>query len=263
MTRKRVSRLLTVILALPILAALSDARSGIVAGPENAKPPGPSHVSRASQRSERPRVAPLRNLTLVKEELIAYHDCHCDCGCYEQDLERTGGAALAFLRRYVEAHPRTLSAPDPQLKPALVLDVDETALSNWENIRRTDFAFSRVEYLGWEREMRATPIRPTLELFQFAKGQGLATIFITGRTESEREWTTKDLESAGYQGWTLLVMRQADSPKPAGEFKSAERKKLRAQGYLIVENVGDQASDLAGDPALRSFKLPNPFYLVR
>ena len=111
--------------------------------------------------------------------------------------------------------------------------------------------------------MRATPIRPTLELFQFAKRQGLATIFITGRAESEREWTAKDLESAGYRGWTLLVMRQTDSPKPAAEFKSAERKKLRAQGYLIVENVGDQASDLAGDPALRSFKLPNPFYLVR
>ena len=215
------------------------------------------------QKTERPRIADLRNLTLVKEELIAYHDCHCECGCYEQDLERAGGAALAFLRRYVAAHPRDLSAPDPRQKPALVLDVDETALSNWEYIRRTDFAFSRVDYLGWEREMRATPIRPTLELFQFAKRQGLATIFITGRAESEREWTAKDLEGAGYRGWTLLVMRQADSPKLAAEFKSAEQKKLRAQGYLIVENVGDQASDLAGDPALRSFKLPNPFYLVR
>ena len=261
--RKRVSRLLTVILALPILAAFCDARSGYIARPENAKPPRPSQASRVGQKTERPRIADLRNLTLVKEELIAYHDCHCECGCYEQDLKRAGGAALAFLRRYVAAHPRDLSAPDPRQKPALVLDVDETALSNWEYIRRTDFAFSRVEYLAWEREMRATAIRPTFELFQFAKGQGLATIFITGRTESEREWTAKDLESAGYLGWTLLVMRQADSPKLAAEFKSAEQKKLRAQGYLIVENVGDQASDLAGDPALRSFKLPNPFYLVR
>jgi len=263
MMRKRVSRLLTVILALPMLEALSDARSGNLARPENAKPPRTRQVSRAGQKSERPRGTPLRNLTLVKEELIAYHDCQCDCGCYERDLVRTGGAALAFLRRYMEAHRRALSGPDPQPRPALVLDIDETALSNWEYIRRTDFAFSRVDYLGWEREMRATPIRPTLELFQFAKRQGLATIFITGRAESEREWTAKDLEGAGYRGWTLLVMRQADSPQPAAEFKSAERKKLRAQGYLIVENVGDQASDIAGDAAIRSFKLPNPFYLVR
>ena len=93
--RKRVSRLLTVILALPILAAFCDARSGYIARPENAKPPRPSQASRVGQKTGRPRVADLRNLTLVKEELTAYHDCHCECGCYEQDLERVpelGGA---------------------------------------------------------------------------------------------------------------------------------------------------------------------------
>jgi putative acid phosphatase of HAD superfamily subfamily IIIB len=263
MTRMRMDRRLSVALVLLILAAWSGASSNDWAGQENSKPPAARQAPHAGRKAKPSRTAGLRNLTLVKEELIAYHDCHCDCGCYQRDLERVGGAALAFLHSYVEAHRKALSAPDPLPRPALVLDLDETALSNWENIRRTDFGFSHDEYLAWEKEAKATAIPPVLELFQFAKGHGVATIFITGRSESERAWTAKDLESAGYQGWTVLVMRQADSPKLAAQFKSAERKKLRAQGYLIVENVGDQESDLAGDPALATFKLPNPFYLVR
>jgi putative acid phosphatase of HAD superfamily subfamily IIIB len=225
---------------------------------------GQPEMSGPTTKSERThRSAALPNLTLVKEELIAYHDCHCDCGCYEDDLERAGRGALDYLRRYANSHSHAGAGSPPALRPALVLDIDETALSNWENIRRTDFGFSHDEYLGWEKEAKATPIRPVLELFQFAEAHGIATFFITGRPEAERDWTVRDLESAGYKGWTRLLMRQQDSPKLASEFKSAERKKLKASGYTIVENVGDQESDLAGEPVLRSFKLPNPFYLVR
>ena len=32
------------------------------------------------------------------------------------------------------------------------------------------------------------------------------------------------------------------------------------QGFLIIANLGDQASDLAGGYAERAYKIPNPFY---
>lgn len=202
----------------------------------------------------------LPNLDLVKEELIKYHDCTCDCGCYADDLARVGNQALAYLKSYVQAHKGLKSSPGRM--PAIVLDIDETALSNWENEKKTGFAYSFQQFKQWEQEMKAPAIQPTLNLFRFARNNGLATLFITGRAEEEREITAKDLESAGYKDWTALIMRQPGPHRTAAEFKSGERKRLREAGYLIVLNIGDQESDLAGEPALKSFKLPNPFYYL-
>jgi predicted secreted acid phosphatase len=47
------------------------------------------------------------------------------------------------------------------------------------------------------------------------------------------------------------------------EYKSLERKKIVEKGYTIVMSVGDQWSDLSGEPhAQVSVKLPNPFYFL-
>ena len=50
----------------------------------------------------------------------------------------------------------------------------------------------------------------------------------------------------------------------AQDYKTAARKKLMAEDkYTIVANIGDQLSDLAGDAAECTFKLPNPFYFIK
>ena len=52
--------------------------------------------------------------------------------------------------------------------------------------------------------------------------------------------------------------------KTAEEYKSSVRAEIVAQGYKIVLNVGDQWSDLKGEPeAEYSVKYPNPFYFIR
>ncbi len=208
-----------------------------------------------------PTVQGLPNLTIVKEKLIAYHDCKCDCGCYTEDLARVGSQALAYLKRFLAESPRRGGQSQPPRKPAIVIDIDETAISNWENLRKMDFGYSHDEFTRWEGEAKAPAIQPTLTLYQFAHDHQVSTFFITGRSEAEREFTIKDLENAGYKDWTGLIMRRP-GPRLAAEFKSAERKKLHEAGYLIVINIGDQASDLAGEPALKSFKIPNPFYYI-
>jgi hypothetical protein len=69
-----------------------------------------------------------------------------------------------------------------------MLDIDETALSNWPVIRGDDFAFikkgdcgdlSREKFCGWVSWDK--PIDPTLELFHAAKVKGATVFFITGR----------------------------------------------------------------------------------
>jgi acid phosphatase len=51
-------------------------------------------------------------------------------------------------------------------------------------------------------------------------------------------------------------------PTSAADFKAPERAKIEARGYHIIENVGDQPSDLAGGHADRAFLLPDPFYRI-
>jgi len=197
----------------------------------------------------------LPNLDFVEQKLIAYHDCVGNGGCYERDLEKIGGDALDFLGRYLGAHPNEKNL-------AIVIDIDETALSNWENMKKMQFAYDHDETLQWESQAKAPAIKPVLVLFNYARERQVATIFLTGRSYSERDMTVKDLEAAGYEDWTKLVLRNGLSSALADDYKASERKRLEQDGYKIIVNIGDQCSDLAGGYALKAFKLPNPFYYI-
>jgi hypothetical protein len=48
----------------------------------------------------------------------------------------------------------------------------------------------------------------------------------------------------------------------AADFKAPVRAEIEQQGYTIVENMGDQPSDLLGRHAEKKFLLPDPFYRV-
>jgi len=55
----------------------------------------------------------------------------------------------------------------------------------------------------------------------------------------------------------------ADTQRSVEKYKTEERRKLEQAGYTIIANVGDQQSDLYGGSAECTFKVPNPFYLIR
>jgi predicted secreted acid phosphatase len=82
------------------------------------------------------------NLDTLKAELKQYHDCTCTCGCYAHDLDRQADAAIAFLRRRA-AHKRAGE------KLALVLDIDETTLSNYPQLLKEDFAYNKDAFDAW------------------------------------------------------------------------------------------------------------------
>ena len=106
-------------------------------------------------------------------------------------------------------------------------------------------------------------IAPALALFNAAKAKGVAIFFITGRYENARAATEANLRTAGYDGWNELIMRPDGLRTPsAADYKAPQRGKIQSQGFTIIANIGDQLSDLAGGFADRTFKVPNPFYLV-
>src|SRR5580658_3148665 len=193
---------------------------------------------------------PTPNLGKLKTRLIAYHNCTGNHGCYTADLDRQSDLAIAILRRRAGR-----AKPDEKL--ALVLDIDETALSNWDEELQDDFGYIAKDWNAWVDKKQATAIAGTLRLYKEAIAHGVSVFFISGRDESQRDSTTDNLKSAGYDRWTSLRLR-GPHPKQQSttEFKSGERRKIVDAGYRIILNLGDQLSDLNGNPqAERSVKL--------
>jgi len=204
------------------------------------------------------------NLGEIKLQLLDYL-CF---GAYDRDIEKV----LADARAHVEERA------DKVEKPALVLDIDETSLSNRPFFLANDFGTimqgackldagksvpdEPCGFNAWLAEHEAKAIDPTLKLFNLAKSKNVAVFFITGRRDNERAPTIANLKKVGYEGWSDLMMRAPDDQTPVGIFKRSERAKIAARGFTIIANVGDQQSDLDGGYAERTFRVPNPFYFL-
>lgn len=197
------------------------------------------------------------NLDTVKQQLKQYQACK-ESNCYMPQLERQADLAISFLKESV-------ASAKPGEKLAIVLDIDETALSNWAVETHDDFGYIPNDS-NWCVSLRCSKaIAATLRIFHEAEKDRVAVFFITGRPESQREDTAVNLKAEGYDHWEELYLRPEDHPKAqtVTEYKSGDRGKIVANGFRIVLNVGDQLSDLAGNPqADHSVKLPNPFYFI-
>ncbi|HTW61614.1 MAG TPA: HAD family acid phosphatase [Terracidiphilus sp.] len=196
------------------------------------------------------------NFDALVSELKQYHDCTCQCGCYAHDLDTQADRAIAFLRR--RAAQRTRNE-----KLAVVLDIDETSLSNYTEMLREGYVFNKQAFDAWADTAAAPAIPGTLRLDKEAARLGVPVFFITGRPDSERDATERNLRAQGFI-WQQLTLRPASTKgETVIQFKSGARAQIAAQGYKIVLNVGDQWSDLKGAPEAEfSVKYPNPYYLI-
>jgi predicted secreted acid phosphatase len=195
------------------------------------------------------------NLSTLKQALIAYHNS----GCYFYDISSVTQHALYYLKFRINQNNR---AKQPK-KLAIVMDIDETALSNYDDMQRMDFGGTKADIKALEKDAHDPAIPFTKTIYQYALAHQVAVFFITGRTEALRKPTTANLKTDGYKQWAGLYMRPINDKRPSViGFKTAMRQKIINMGYDIVLNIGDQKSDLRGGFADMSFKLPNPYYLV-
>jgi len=200
------------------------------------------------------------NLGDLEAQLTAYHDF----GGYERDLR----AVIDESEQYVKQRANSAH------RPAIVLDIDETALSNWERIVANHFAYfpdgpcdhlpqGPCGELAWERAARDSAVAPTLELFNVARALNVTIFFVTGRDEAIRQATEVNLKRVGFTNWQQVIMRPTGkSTGSAADYKTPARKSIEDAGYTIIANIGDQPSDLVGGHAERAFLLPDPFYRI-
>jgi predicted secreted acid phosphatase len=139
-----------------------------------------------------------------------------------------------------------------------VLDIDETALSNWEVLKRDDFGRpilgpcdlaidAPCGWAAWDQLGRDPAIAPTLQVFQRARALNVAVFLITGRPENQRAATERNLVAVGYDGYAKLYMVPDDARfASAVDFKAPIRAEIERVGYTIIANIGDQPSDLLG-----------------
>jgi hypothetical protein len=199
------------------------------------------------------------NIGDLKAEARAYYDS----GAYLTDLQQAAWPAIPWID---EEAPRVI-------RPAVVFDIDETSLSNYEALSADDFGRiiggpcelpqGPCGLQDWDQLAESTVIPPTMDVFTTAKDRGVAVFFITGRPESQRAATERNLADVGYTGYTRLIMEPAGAHyASAADFKAPQRQAIENDGYTIVANLGDQPSDLEGGFAERTFLLPNPFYRI-
>lgn len=196
------------------------------------------------------------NLGQLKTELRHYHDS----GRYEREIQTVVNRASHYVARRVQ---HNLHQTKPQ-KLAMVLDIDETSLSNYNRMIHKDFSGDRDSIHRHILAAHDPAILPVLNLYQTAVKQGVHVFFVTGRQISEcGQATQRNLRKAGFHDWSGLYCRpESDSHQSVSQFKTSVRKHLTGQGYKIIVNIGDQQSDLRGGYAEKGFKLPNPFYYL-
>lgn len=195
------------------------------------------------------------NLSLVRKDVVNYHDS----GLYYKDLENKIKQAQQYIVEQARLHKNNKSSN----KLALVLDIDETSLSNYDKMVTRDFVGTKEEIHQEIMAANAKVIKPMLALYNTALKQGIKVFFVTGRHESERNATQINLTKAGYKQWAGLYLRPKNyTHSSIIPFKAKAREDITKQGYTIIATIGDQYSDIRGGYAKKGFKLPNPFYYL-
>ena len=190
----------------------------------------------------------LQNLSQLKSAIADYYTS----GSYATEVSAIEADAQKFLDERIAAGVK---------KPALVLDIDDTSLLTFGYERQHDFGFDDASWNA--AAAKGFPaIEATLALVKHAKAENVTIIFVTGRRAPQTELTRANLLAAGYPVDALSMRPVDDRAASVVPYKSGERAKYEAQGFDVVETIGDQWSDLAGGHAERAYKLPNPMYFL-
>jgi predicted secreted acid phosphatase len=225
------------------------------------------------------------NLTNVVSEIKAYYGDTVDASGEHQasatsnyahqvaGVEAKAEAALAHAARDSSPAAHGNHAGHGK-KPAIVLDVDDTSLLTYNYELEVGFDYTPASNQAYLDTKNMPPVFGMDTLANWASAHGITVFWITGRAESQRADTARNLTAVGYRPTpdpAHLYLKNTATPPPylacgatctTIEYKSGTRAHIESLGYDIVGNFGDQYSDLSGGYADKSFKLPNPMYYL-
>ena len=170
------------------------------------------------------------------------------------------------------------------LKPAVVLDIDETVLDNspyQARLVRDGGEYSDPAWDAWVEERKATAVPGVVAFARAAEARGITLVYISNRAVHLKDATLDNLRAAGLPVADDSVFLGLGTVVPGCEQEGSEkdcRRRLAGQRYRVLMQFGDQLGDFvridANTPAGRQrlleqygdwfgrrwWILPNPTY---
>ncbi|MET0330484.1 MAG: HAD family acid phosphatase [Dyella sp.] len=176
-------------------------------------------------------------------------------------------------------------APVAGLKPAVVLDIDETVLDNAPYQARLiarGGEYDEADWAAWCRQAAARALPGAVAFTQFAARHGVAVIYISNRASALDQVTLENLRKVGLPVAGPNALLGLGSPiagctQGGGSDKSCRRQWV-SRTYRVLMQFGDQLADFVAVPSNtdagreqaiapyrewigeRWFVLPNPTY---
>lgn len=209
---------------------------------------------------------------------------------YKAAAEQTYRAAADRLDAALkEAHwdalvPEERGNDAKGLKPAVVLDLDETVLDNspyQARLVRDGKEYDEMTWDQWVAEKKAKPVPGVVDFAKAATEKGVTLVYISNRAVHLKDATLANLRAVGLPVADDSVFLGLGTVVPGCEQAGSEkncRRRLAGQQYRVLMQFGDQLGDFVevtantpqGRAALleqyhdwfgeRWWMLPNPTY---
>lgn len=207
-------------------------------------------------------------LEKAKQEIIAYHTAKDGLlSGYEEEIT----IIIAQALHNFTAAKKRLDALSGQRTPAIILDIDETVLSNLQLRIETNFASKSGcdENYIFRDQQRCTGIKPMVDFCKKMRELNYKLIFISSRRgpEDHIKATKANLIRENIQvdeidGLFLMpvTLHHGTEKMPVGNWKESVRQTLSCS-YDIVGCIGDHNNDISGNYIGEiQVKLPNYLY---
>ncbi|WJI16059.1 5'-nucleotidase, lipoprotein e(P4) family [Pseudoxanthomonas winnipegensis] len=135
------------------------------------------------------------------------------------------------------------------LKPAVILDVDETVLDNspyQARLIRDNAEYDEVSWDRWVAEKKAKAVPGVVDFAKAANAKGVTLLYVSNRAVHLKDATIANLKAVGLPVADDSVFLGLGTNVPGCEQNGTEkncRRKLAGQHYRVLMQFGDQLGD--------------------
>ncbi|MEX2477424.1 MAG: 5'-nucleotidase, lipoprotein e(P4) family [Gracilimonas sp.] len=132
------------------------------------------------------------------------------------------------------------------LPPAVILDVDETALDNspfQARMIKQEKTFNIEDWNAWCREANASALPGAVEFTNYAADRGVAIFYITNRGYEVEEATRRNLIDEGFPVSDTHDTIMSNGEQAGWSSSKIERRKIIEDNYRVLMSFGDDLND--------------------
>lgn len=166
----------------------------------------------------------------------------------QSGAEYRGSALQTYAAARAALDAALMESAAGSLPPAIILDLDETALDNTPYAARSiskgkTFEFDD-DWQEWVAESAAAAVPGATEFLLYASSRGVTPFYITNRGTAEEEATRVNLQKLGFpfgSGEDTLLVR--GEKEEWNTFDKTPRREYVASRYRVLLLLGDDLND--------------------